>query len=128
MVEIGDTMEFEMGNMVGPTRQGWDELHALDPDAYFNTSTGTIENSAHAVSPRLIKVAMYDPTVGVITSGESGAPKYTVISKIVYLFIEAPPGGGNTVPVTARFVQYASPGEPCPECPEGFLFTSRLVE
>jgi len=128
MVAIGDTMEFEMGNMVGPTRQGWSDLIALDPDAYFNTTTGTIENSAYAVSPRLIKVALFDPTVGVITSSSGGAEKYTVITKLAYLFIEEPPGGGNEVPVTARFMQYTSPGEPCPECPEGFLFTARLVE
>jgi Flp pilus assembly protein TadG len=129
MVEVGDTMEFEMGNMVGPTRQGWNNLVALDPHAYFNTATGTIEGSAYAISPRLIKVAMYDPTVGVITSGSGGAAKkYTEVSKIAYLFIEGPPGAGNTVPVTARFVKYTSSGDACAECPNGFLFTARLVE
>lgn len=126
-VAIGDTMEFEMGNMVGPTRQGWTELYARDPDATFNTSTGEVENSAYMISPRLIKVAMYDPTVGVI-SGSIGAAKYAEVIKIAYLFIEAPAGTGNDVPVTARFVQYSSAGQPCPGCPEGFLFTARLVE
>jgi len=127
-VAVGDTMEFEMGNMVGPTRQGWTELHALDPGAYFNTATGTIENSAYQVSPRLIKVALYDPTAGVITSSTGGSEKYTVVTKIAYLFIEAPPESGASMPVTARFVRYVSSGEPCPGCPEGFLFTARLVE
>ncbi len=127
-VAIGDTMELEMGNMVGPTRQGWSDLFALDPTAYFNTATGTIENSAHEVSPRLIKVALYDPTVGVINSSSGGATKYIEVTKIAFLFIEAPPAGGSTVPVTARFVRYVSPGEACPECQEGFLFTARLVE
>ncbi|MEW5797004.1 MAG: pilus assembly protein TadG-related protein, partial [Candidatus Zixiibacteriota bacterium] len=128
LVAIGDTMEFEMGNMVGPTRQGWSELHAMDPDAYYNAATGTIENSAYSVSPRLIKVAMYDPTAGVITSSTGGSEKYTVVTKIGYLFIEAPPESGSSMPVTARFIRYASSGNPCPECPEGFLFTARLVE
>jgi len=128
LVTVGDTMEFEMGNMIGPTRQGWSHLYALDPNAYFNTATGTIENSAHAVSPRLIKVALYDPTIGVINSSSGGAEKYTVVTKIAFLFVEAPPASGNSVPVTARFVRYASSGEPCPECPEGFLLTARLVE
>lgn len=128
LVAIGDTMEFEMGNMVGPTRQGWNELIALDPDAYFDSNTGTIMNSAYTTSPRLIKIGLFDPTVGVITSGASGAEKYTVITKLSYMFIEAPPSGGNEVAVTARFIQYTSPGVPCAECPEGFLFTARLVE
>ncbi len=127
-VAIGDTLQFESGNMVGPTRQGWSDLHALDPNAYFNTSTGTIENSAYAVSPRLIKIALYDPTVGVITSGQSGAEKNTVVAKFAFLFIESPGGGGSSVPVTARFVRYTTGGEACPSCPNGFLFTSRLVE
>ncbi len=128
MVAIGDTMEFEMGNMIGPTRQGWNDLISLDPNAYFNTATGTIENSAYSISPRLIKIALFDPTVGVINSSSGGAEKYTQVTKLAYMFIEGPPAGGNEVPVNARFVQYTSPGEPCPECPEGFLFTSRLVE
>lgn len=125
---VGDTLEFEMGNMVGPTRQGWSNLIALDPDAYFNTATGTIENSAHAVSPRLIKIAMYNPTVGVIGSSSGGAEKYTEITKLGFLFIEDLGIGGNDVPVTARFVQHSTTGEACVECPEGFMFTSRLVE
>lgn len=128
IVTVGDTMEFEMGNMVGPTRQGWSELYALDPTATFNTATGTIENSAYEVSPRLIKVALYDPTVGVINSSSGGSEKFTVVTKIAFLFIEAPPQSGNSVPVMARFVRYSSSGDPCPECPEGFLFTARLVE
>lgn len=128
MITIGDTLEFEMGNMVGPTRQGWSNLIALDPNAFFNTATGTIENSAYAVSPRLIKIAMYDPTVGVIGSSSGGAEKYTEIIKLGFLFIEDLSGGGNEVPVTARFVQHSTTGEACIECPEGFLFTSRLVE
>lgn len=127
-VGIGDTMEFEMGNMVGPTRQGWSELCSQDPSARFDPTTGSIVNSAFPVSPRLIKVAMYDPTVGVITGGATGAQRYSVVTKIAYLFIEAPPAGGSTVPVRARFLRYASSGDPCPECPEGFLFTARLVQ
>ena len=128
LVAIGDTMEFEMGNMIGPTRQGWIDLVALDPDAYFNSATGTIEGSLFPVSPRLIKIGMFDPTVGVILSSSGGAEKYTVIAKLAFMFIESPPGGGNTVPVTARFMEYNSSGIPCPECEEGFLFTSRLVQ
>jgi hypothetical protein len=128
IVRQGDTLQFESGNMVGPTQQGWQDLVALDPGARFDASTGTIENSRYAVSPRMIKLPLYDPSVGVITSGASGAEKNTVVVKFAFLFIEGPPQGGNDVPVTARFMRYATSGESCPTCPSGFLFSARLVE
>lgn len=71
---------------------------------------------------------MYNPTVGVIGSSSGGAEKYTEITKLGFLFIEDLGIGGNDVPVTARFVQHSTTGEACVECPEGFMFTSRLVE
>ena len=32
-IEIGDTLTTEPGNMIGPTKQGVEDLIALDPDA-----------------------------------------------------------------------------------------------
>ena len=37
-VSIGDTLESENGNMIGPTRQGVNDLIALDPNAQWDTS------------------------------------------------------------------------------------------
>lgn len=129
-VFIGDTLQFESGNMVGPTRQGWQDLVQQDPNARYDASTGGITNSAYPVSPRMIKLALYDPSIGVIARAGSGAEKHVVVRKFAFLFIEAMPGGGNDVPVTARFLKYASSGEACPTCPAGgsFLFTARLTQ
>lgn len=127
-VYIGDTLQFESGNMVGPTRQGWQDLVAQDPYARFNAATGEVENSAHPVSPRIIKLALYDPSVGVIVGGATGAEKCIEVAKFAFLFIDSPPTGGNDVEVTARFMRYATSGEPCPTCPAGFLFVARLVD
>jgi hypothetical protein len=37
---FGETFTPEPGNMVGPTRQGRDDLIARDPDAYWDISPG----------------------------------------------------------------------------------------
>ncbi|MEZ6852816.1 pilus assembly protein TadG-related protein [Halodesulfovibrio aestuarii] len=64
-VEIGDELQLEPGNMVGPTRQGLAALVAQDPGASWDTATGRIINSAYpdAInSPRVAIIAFYDPT------------------------------------------------------------------
>lgn len=124
MVIEGDTLEVEMGGKVGPTNQGIAELVARDPDAYYDEATGTIMGSAYPISPRLIRVAAYDPQVAVYDLG-GGAQKYLTVQKIVVVFMESHSGNAE---VLARFMRMSSSGELCPECPEGFLFGARLIE
>jgi Flp pilus assembly protein TadG len=53
----------ETGNMVGPTAQGISDLIARDPNASFNTSTNTIDNSAFnpgTKSPRVVPIGVLD--------------------------------------------------------------------
>ena len=38
MVRIGDVLQIEPGNMVGPTKQGVDELIGMDPHAIGTTA------------------------------------------------------------------------------------------
>jgi hypothetical protein len=78
-VGIGDTLPVETGNMVGPTEQGVYKstgqqplsLYQRDPDAYWNPTTKTIENSCvtggncpggftYPYSPRIVPVALFD--------------------------------------------------------------------
>ncbi|MGH2570581.1 MAG: pilus assembly protein TadG-related protein, partial [bacterium] len=47
-VTIGDRLQVEPGNKVGPTRQGMEDLIALDPAARWDPGTQTIVGSAHA--------------------------------------------------------------------------------
>ncbi len=58
----GDLLTQEPGNMMGPTTQGIGELIAKDPNAYWNTGTNTVVNSAFGNhSPRIFPIPLYDP-------------------------------------------------------------------
>jgi len=62
----GTQLEPENGNMVGPTKQGIQDLIALDPNAHWDTATkkivgGCMAAATCARSPRLGAVAAFDP-------------------------------------------------------------------
>jgi hypothetical protein len=119
LISIGDQLELEKGVMQGPTVQGLNSLINLDPTAQWDPATGTVINSAYPTSPRIIKVAAFDPTVGV-SSGHG----YVVVSKLMALFIE----GHNGSDVKGRFMKLLTEGEIDPDCPGGFLAKVHLVE
>jgi Flp pilus assembly protein TadG len=66
--KIGDLVPKENGNMVGPTKQGVDDLIALDPSATWNSSTKEVDNSCVVKktcsgltqSPRIVPVPVFD--------------------------------------------------------------------
>jgi Flp pilus assembly protein TadG len=122
IIYIGDQLDIEPGNMVGPTRQGLEDLMALDPDAQWDPVTKTVINSDYLTSPRIIKVAASDPTLGVLH--HPGGPGYVTVSKILVLFVE----GYLESDIVGRFMRMASEGEICPECPQGFVFKVALVK
>jgi hypothetical protein len=53
-----DLLTAEPGNMVGPTKQGVEDLIALDPSAYWN---GTKVVSSMSPSPRIKLMPVFDP-------------------------------------------------------------------
>jgi hypothetical protein len=63
-VEIGDYLPTETGAMIGPTKQGIDDLIALDPSATWDTSSNTVKNSCApgcgSFSPRIVPIAVID--------------------------------------------------------------------
>ena len=63
-VTIGQYLPMEGGAKIGPTGQGVGNLIALDPDAMFNTSTKSVDNSCAPacapVSPRIVPIAVFD--------------------------------------------------------------------
>lgn len=97
-VNIGDTLYTENGNMVGPTKQGVEELIAQDPNAYWDTATGQIANSAYgaAGSPRIIRIPFFDPSDPPI-SGKTTV----IVTNIASLFLEGVDSNGV---VTARIM------------------------
>lgn len=69
-IEIGDTLTTEPGNMIGPTKQGVEDLIALDPDAEWDPVTKTVVNSCAqaatpcaARSPRIVAIPLFNPEV-----------------------------------------------------------------
>jgi hypothetical protein len=57
---FGDYFVAKPGNMVGPTKQGMDDLIARDPDARWDTSTRTVISSMKP-SPRVVAIPLFDP-------------------------------------------------------------------
>jgi hypothetical protein len=59
-MEFGQTYDSEPGNMVGPTKQGMDDLIALDPDAYWDPVNKKVVSTMHP-SPRVRAIPLFDP-------------------------------------------------------------------
>lgn len=92
----------EPGNMVGPTRQGFADLIALDPSAEWSDSCpgqpgGCVINSAFDVSPRIRPVGLFDPRF----PPPSGAHPFR-LRNFVGMFVEEAQGNDFYV----RFVEY----------------------
>jgi Flp pilus assembly protein TadG len=61
MMHWGEPLTQEPGNMNGPTVQGAQELYAKDPNAYWDSASGTVKGSGFARSPRVFPIPLYDP-------------------------------------------------------------------
>ncbi len=105
VIGIGDELQLEPGNMVGPTRLGMDDLIAQDPGAYWDAATKTIMGSAYGMSPRVGLVPFFDPTLPP-TSGRNSV----TVSKLGAFFIESVGPGSKVV---GRFIQITVQGIPC---------------
>jgi Flp pilus assembly protein TadG len=66
---FGQTYTAEPGNMVGPTRQGMDELIAKDPNAYWDSAKNEV-HSSYKPSPRVVAIPLFDPIY--YAEGKSG--------------------------------------------------------
>jgi len=104
-IGIGDHLQLEPGNMVGPTTQGMDDLVAQDPGAYWDGASNSIKGSAYGVSPRISLVPFFDPTLP-----PASGRKYVTVSKIGAFFIESVGPGSQ---VLGRFIQITTQGNPC---------------
>jgi Flp pilus assembly protein TadG len=124
LVEIGDTLRCEPGNMVGPTKAGFDYVISLDPGAHWDSATNQVVGSAFPVSPRIIKAALFNPAVGRISVGGG---KCVVVVKLFAFFLEARSSQGD---ITGRFMQIADPGGDVCDDPDepSFLYSVKLVQ
>lgn len=91
-IGIGDILQSENGNMVGPTNHGVDALIALDPHAQWDTGTSSVINSCATAnpscgrSPRIVAVPVFD-TEYFYTSDRQGLPTFRVVN-ILGFFID----------------------------------------
>jgi hypothetical protein len=114
-IELFTDYDLEPGNMVGPTRQGIDELMSEDTETQWvddqgpdgkpigparpNPDGGWIPVES---SPRIIKVALMDP--GQISRSGMQSIQF---NNFALLFLEGFDGGGNQAPLMARFMFFA---------------------
>ena len=109
---VDGTLSVENGNMVGPTKQGVDDLVALDPDAKWDAANKKVIDSCvgppytcskpgYSVSPRIVAVPVINTqevwdAVHSDSGGTTGAGNMTVkIVALLGFFVEGMGGTGG---------------------------------
>jgi len=92
---IGDMVQVEskQGNMVGPTKQGVEDLLALDINARWNTSTKSIENSDpkyNGRSPRIVPVVLFN--LDAFFASDPNGTSMVPIANMMGFFVEGMSG------------------------------------
>lgn len=102
-VEIGDVLQIEPGNMVGPTKQGVDAIIRWDSGAYWDLNSNSIQGSNYPgyTSPRICIVPLYDERY----PPDSGRNTITVTGLAVF-FVEGIQGKN----VYGRFIEMLTHG------------------
>ena len=102
-LSLGDQLQVEPGNMVGPTKQGVEALINLDPTAVWDTGCNCVTNSPYgSSSPRLVRIAFFDPRFPVV-SGRN----YLTAANVGGFFIEGVQPNGDVI---GRFTLVPSQG------------------
>jgi hypothetical protein len=123
----GDTMPPENGNMVGPTKQGMNDLIAQDPDAYWDTTCACVKNSQFGSnSPRIVIIPVYDP-VAYADGAAHGKNITLTFTNFIGFFLEPLTGSGE---VKGRITPVAGliDGNAGPAPAAAFPFVIRLVQ
>lgn len=97
VIAIGDSLTLEPGNMIGPTQQGVSQLIALDPTAWFDTATNTVQGSCAPscapLSPRIVAIPVFDTEA--YDLGKASGRTDVTIANILGFFVASMQG--NTV-------------------------------
>lgn len=98
-VEAGDELQLEPGNSKGPVASGVKYVIDMDPYAYWDSATQSVEGSSYADpldSPRVAIMAFYDPKQPPVSGRNS-----IIVYELGAFFLESVDGKGN---VSARFM------------------------
>jgi hypothetical protein len=122
-IEQGDWLRTETGGMVGPTNQGMADLIAQDPDATWDESTQSVQNSNFAVSPRIVLIPIYDPRIEM----EPGHQNDLQVVKVAAFFMERMTGPAE---VRGKFLKVRGTGGTCPPGQSSgfFVYSLSLVQ
>lgn len=117
-IERGDWLQVKPGGMVGPTNQGMRDLIAQDPNAYWDDSTQSVQNSNFGVSPRIVLIPLHDPRIPIV-------PGRTTIqvTKVAAFFMEQMVGSAE---VRGRFLKVRAAGSTCPDGQTSGFFVFNL--
>jgi hypothetical protein len=110
-IGAGDVLALLSSNPVGPTNQAMRALIALDPGAYWDAGTSTVQGSAFAQSPRIIMIPLLDPRVPT-TRGTAA------ITKVIAFFMEQMVGNAE---VEGRLTTALGSGQSCAMAGDGFV-------
>lgn len=120
---VGQEVDTEPGAMIGPTKQGIQDLISQDPDAVWNSSLGCVTDSGGSTcrgSPRIRPAPMFDPT----QTPDPGMQPFT-LTNYAGIFIQGMQGND----VIGIFLGYSGIGPAGTGSTSGPLIrTIRLVE
>jgi hypothetical protein len=98
-VYVGESLQPLSGNLTGPTVQGVADLINLDPNAAWEPWSKQVINSCAPscgpVSPRIVVIAVFDPSVFEASLINSGQPQL-VVTNVIGVFIDGVVGGKVT--------------------------------
>jgi hypothetical protein len=118
-VGVGDSLLVEQGHMNGNLKRGVGALIAADPGAAWDAARRRVEGSPFAVSPRLVRVALVDPTFD--PALHAGAVR---VARLGAFFLESVSANGSLV---VRLVDLpADGGVPCAPGETAFVHRRRL--
>ena len=103
MMEPGDLLRAEPGNMSGPTKQGVEALIAQDPTAYWDATARRVV-SKMSPSPRVVTIPVFDP-VYYETGKQNSSNADLKVADFLGIFVERMAGNdviGRIVPVPGR--------------------------
>lgn len=136
-VSPGTTYRVENGNMVGPTKQGINNLLSYDPGAYWDPNypdgqghTGAVRGSKYQdwhQSPRVIVLGIMDPKyIDGLVNGSGGLTFQ--LNNLAMFFLEGFDGSGNQASITGRFLYFVKSTGPSGPVAGSLIKKLQLVE
>ncbi len=120
-------LESDPGGSVGPTKQGVADLVALDPTAVWNGTSVVNANGIDGGSPRIVPIAMFDPSFYFGLDHGTGRFWLPVVNMMGFFVQSIDNSTGNITGVLVRDSGSLSPGTVTPGPGAAFLMIPVLV-